>query len=55
MFLLAFLLVVVVLFPYRRMGSSPQEMLPVCRPSFVSVAMPVRPRGVSVNWSVVVL
>ena len=30
-------------------------MLLVCRPSFVSVAMPVRPRGVSANWSVVKL
>lgn len=46
---------VVVLFLYRRMGFFPQKMLPVCRPTFVSVATPVRPRGISVNWSVIVL
>ena len=36
-------------------GDLSPKMLPVCRPSFASVATPVRPRGFSVNWSVVVL
>ena len=48
--------VVVVLFPYCGVRTFPQKMLPVCRPTFVGIVTPVRPRGgVSANWSVVVL